>query len=115
LRSEPLVDENRLGITDEGNRRGGDPPFFRNPASGTHGEVGFEFRGLHRVRATMRTPEQSVLFQQSKVTSNGLGRNSQLGRQFGDVDFALPPSQSDDLVLPLIRIQTAPPPAVDHL
>jgi hypothetical protein len=73
----------------------------------------------------MRTAEETVPFEQTQIAANGLGRDRQFGGQFGDVDFALPPRQNDDLVLPFARIQPAPPaaqykrflpaPAVDHL
>jgi hypothetical protein len=57
----------------------------------------------------MRTPEQTVPFEQTQIAPDGLGRNGQIRRQFGDVDFALPPRQGDDLVLPFVCIQPAPP------
>jgi hypothetical protein len=58
-------------------------------------QVGLEFRGLHGIRAAMRPAEQAVLFQQAQIAPDGFRGSG----QFGDVDFALSPGQSDDLVL----------------
>jgi hypothetical protein len=74
----------------------------------------------------MRTPEQSMLFEQSQIAPNGLGGNCQLGGEFGDIHLTLPARDSDDLVLPFFRvhIRTSGRPtlafaltaaAVDHL
>ena len=111
MRSESLVDENGFRITDESDRGGGDPPFLRDPAGGAHCEIGFKFGGFHRVRTAMRTPKETVPFEQPQIATNGLGRNGQLGGQLGDVDFALPSRQGDNLMLPFVCIQLAPPAA----
>jgi sorbitol/mannitol transport system substrate-binding protein len=65
LRREALVDEDGFRVAEKRDRRGRDPAFLRDPASGTNREVGFEFGGLYRVCTPVRTAEQTVLFQQA--------------------------------------------------
>jgi hypothetical protein len=55
----------------------------------------------------MRTPQQTVFFQQSQITSDGFRGNCQFGGKLRDVDLALPSRESDDLVLSFVRIQSA--------
>jgi hypothetical protein len=58
----------------------------------------------------VRTPDEAVLFEQPQIASNCFGGDVEFRGELRDIDLAVPAGQRDYLVVPLVRIQPAPPP-----